>query len=176
MAGKYGTARHDPGWKPVIRLTQFASVHIDGLVDLSRRLEGDSVPNSYWGMNAALAGDLLQNPNKRTFVALRDEALAGIGTLTRGEFYQYHLAELSVAVDPGHRKAGVARTLLQRLEETAREQKIELLKAMVSTNNLPSRRLFESLGFEHRATLYAEFKSAEFGEIDDCVYYKRLGE
>jgi L-amino acid N-acyltransferase YncA len=159
----------------VIRLTQFGLVHIDAVVELSRRLESDSIPCSYWGLDSTLAGELLQNPNKRSFVALLDDALAGIGTLTRGEQFQYHLAELSVAVDLRHRKNGVARALVQQLEETAREQKIELLKAMVSTNNLSSRRLFESLGYEHRATLYAEFKSAEFGEIDDCVYYKRPG-
>jgi ribosomal protein S18 acetylase RimI-like enzyme len=158
----------------VIRLTQFQTAHIDDVVGLSRRLEGDAVPCSYWGLNSIQAGDLLKHPNKRSFVALLDGSVAGIGTLTRGEFHQYHLAELSVAVDLQHRKAGVARSLVQQLEETAREQKIELLKAMVSTNNIPSRRLFESLGYEHRATLYAEFKSAEFGEIDDCVYYKRL--
>lgn len=160
----------------MIQLIQLQPVHINALVDLSRRLEGDSVPCSYWGLNSISAGQLLQHPNKRSFVALFDETLAGIGTLTRGEFHQSHLAELSVAVDPQYRQNGVARTLVQQLEKTAREQKIELLKAMVSTNNLSSRRLFESLGYEHRATLYAEFKSAEFGEIDDCVYYKRLGE
>jgi L-amino acid N-acyltransferase YncA len=159
----------------VIRLTQFGPAHIDEVVELSRRLGSDSIPCSYWGLDSTLAGELLQNPNKRSFVALLDDALAGIGTLTRGEQFQSHLAELSVAVDLGYRKHGVARTLIQQLEKTAREQNIELLKAMVSTHNLPSRRLFESLGYEHRATLYAEFKSAEFGEIDDCVYYKRLG-
>jgi L-amino acid N-acyltransferase YncA len=159
----------------MIQLTQLQPVHINALIGLSRRLEGDSIPCSYWGLDSTLAGELLQNPNKRSFVALLDGALAGIGTLTRGEQFQYHLAELSVAVDLEHRKNGIARTLVQQLEETARGQKIELLKAMVSTNNLSSRRLFESLGYEHRATLYAEFKSAEFGEIDDCVYYKRPG-
>lgn len=158
-----------------MQITQFQSIHIDEMVRLSRRLESDSIPCSYWGLNSILAGELLQNPNKSSWVAFLNEDLAGIGTLARGEQFQSHLAEVSIAVDLRHRKAGVARTLIQQLEKTAQEQKIELLKAMVSTHNLPSRRLFESLGYEHRATLYAEFKSAEFGEIDDCVYYKRLG-
>jgi RimJ/RimL family protein N-acetyltransferase len=158
----------------MINLSPFQPVHIDEIVQLSRRLENDPVPTSYWGLNLTSADQLLQNPNKRSFVALLDKAVIGIGTLTRGESYQYHLAEISIAVDLGHRKNGVARTLVLQLEKTAWEQKIELLKAFISTHNLPSRRLFESLGYEHRATLYAEFKSAEFGEIDDCVYYKRL--
>jgi RimJ/RimL family protein N-acetyltransferase len=155
-------------------LMQFQPVHINEVVQLSRRLESDPIPTSYWGMDSSSASELLQNSNKRSFVALLDEAVVGIGTLTRGEQYQYHLAEISIAIDPGHRKNGLARRIVLQLEKTARELKIEMLKAMISTHNIPSRKLFESLHYEHRATLYAEFKSEEFGEIDDCVYYKRL--
>lgn len=158
----------------MIHLTEFQSIYIDELVQLSRRLEGDSIPCSYWGLDSTSAGGLLQNPHKRSFVTILDETVIGIGTLTRGEQFQYHLAEISIAIDPGHRKNGLARRILQQLEETAQALNIEMLKAMISTHNTPSRRLFESLGYEHRATLYAEFKSVEFGEIDDCVYYKRL--
>lgn len=158
----------------MINLTQFQSVHIDAVVQLSRRLESDSIPTSYWSLDSTSASGLLQNPNKRSVVALFDQTVVSIGTLTRGEHYQYHLAEISIAVDPRHRKNGLARKVVQQLEQTARELNIEMLKAMISTHNIPSRRLFESLHYEHRATLYAEFKSQEFGEIDDCVYYKRL--
>jgi L-amino acid N-acyltransferase YncA len=158
----------------MINVTEFQSAHIVEVVQLSRRLERDPIPTSYWGLDPTSAEQLLHNPNKRSFLALLDEAVIGIGTLTRGEQFQYHLAEISIAVDAGHRKTGIARRILLQLEETAQGQKIELLKAMISTHNTPSRRLFESLGYEHRATLYAEFKSVEFGEIDDCVYYKRL--
>jgi RimJ/RimL family protein N-acetyltransferase len=158
----------------MINVVEFQPIHLDEVVQLSRRLERDSIPTSYWGMDPTSAEQLLQNPNKRSFLALLDERVIGIGTLARGEQFQYHLAEISIAIDPSHRKNGLARRILQQLEETAWERKIELLKAMVSTHNTPSRRLFEALGYEHRATLYAEFKSAEFGEIDDCVYYKRF--
>lgn len=159
----------------MVNLKQFQPDHIDAVIQLSRRLESDPIPTSYWGLDSTSAAQLLHNPNKRTFVALLfDETVIGMGTLARGEQFQYHLAEISIAVDPRHRKNGLARSILLQLEETAQEHKIELLKAMVSTNNIPSRRLFESLRYVHRATLYAEFKSAEFGEIDDCVYYKRL--
>jgi RimJ/RimL family protein N-acetyltransferase len=50
---------------------------------------------------------------------------------------------------------------------------IEIIKALIWVENSPSRKLFESLGYEHKATLMAEFKS-DFGEIDDAVYYKRV--
>jgi RimJ/RimL family protein N-acetyltransferase len=158
----------------MINLTQFQPVHIDAVVQLSRRLESDSIPTSYWGLDSSSANGLLQNSNKRSVVAVLDQTVVGIGTLARGEHYQYHLAEISIAVDPGHRKNGLARKVVLMLEQTARELNIEILKAMVSTHNIPSRCLFEALHYEHRATLYAEFKSREFGEIDDCVYYKRL--
>jgi ribosomal protein S18 acetylase RimI-like enzyme len=78
------------------------------------------------------------------------------------------------SVCPHHRRKGVARQLISSLEERARKREVELLKELVQTENLGSRRLVESLGYEHRATLYGEFKSARFGEIDDGVYYKRL--
>ncbi len=155
-------------------LSQFQPDHIAGVVQLSRKLESDPAPCSYWAMNPQAASQLLDNPNKKSFVALSGDAVVRIGTLARGEGYQQHLAEISIAVDPELRQHGVARMIVSRLEEAAREQNLELLKALISTTNLPSRRLFESLHYEHRATLYCEFKSPEFGEIDDCVYYKRL--
>lgn len=157
-----------------ITLVQYRIDHIDGLLQLSRRLETDALPCSYWGMDLQAAKQLSENPSKTIFVALNARNVVGVGTLTRGEDYQRHLAEISIAIDPGFRRQGIAQRIVARLEAAAREQNIELLKALISTTNLPSRRLFESLQFEHRATLYCEFKSPEFGEIDDCVYYKRL--
>ena len=155
-------------------IVSFQSTHIPEVVGLSRKLESDSVPCSYWVLDSSSAQALLNNPHKTSFVTLYDGAVRGIATLTRGEAFQQHLAEISVAVDPAQRQHGLAHALLIQLESTAREKGIELLKALITTTNTPSRRLFEALGYEHRATLYAEFKSAEFGEIDDCVYYKRL--
>src|SRR5688500_12202879 len=120
----------------MIKLMQFQPVHVDEIIQLSRRLENDPVPTSYWGLNSESAGQLLENPNKQSFVALLDNAVIGIGTLTRGEMYQFHLAEISIAVDSRQRKNGVARTIVQQLEKTAQGHKIELLKAFISTHNI----------------------------------------
>jgi len=100
--------------------------------------------------------------------------VAGIGTLKQGENYQAHLAEISVAICPHHRKQGIARQLIGELEHLAQASNIEILKALIWTRNTPSQKLFESLQYKRRATLMAEFKSPGFGEIDDHVYYKRL--
>jgi len=158
----------------MITLSQLQTNHLDEVIQLSRRLEKDPIPCSYWGLSSISVAQLLQNPYKFSVVALIEKSVIGIGSLTRGQLYQHHLAELSIAVDPKYRKNGVARTVISHLEIMAKENEIELLKALISTNNLTSRRLFTSLKYEHRATLYCEFKSPEFGEIDDCVYYKRL--
>lgn len=158
----------------MIALTHLQTNHLNELLQLSRKLEKDSAPCSYWGLNLTSANQLLQNPNKSSVIAIVDKNLVGIGSMTRGQQHQQHLAELSIAIDPQYRKNGIARKIISQLEIIANEVGIELLKAYISTDNLPSRRLFEALNYEHRATLYCEFKSLEFGEIDECVYYKRL--
>ncbi len=158
----------------MVTLSPLQTHHLDEVIKLSRILEKDSVPCSYWGLDSISAAQLLQNPHKKSVVALMNTSVVGIGTITRGQAFQQHLAELSIAIDPQYRKNGIARNIVSQLEVMAKEDGIELLKAYISTVNLPSRRLFESLNYEHRATLFCEFKSPEFGEIDDCVYYKRL--
>ena len=158
----------------MIILSPFQTRHLEGVIQLSRKLEKDSIPCSYWGLNSISAAQLLKNPHKNSIVALIDNSVVGIGSITRGQLYQQHLAELSIAVDSLYRKNGIARKIISQLEAIAKENGVELLKAHISTDNFPSRRLFESLNYEHRATLFCEFKSPEFGEIDDCVYYKRL--
>lgn len=158
----------------MITLSPLQPKMIDDVLRLSDRLASDPLPCSYWGLTPLMAAELLQGDQKYTVVAHVDDKIAGIGSFTRGRHFQKHLAELSIAIDPDHRKRGIARMILSALEERALEDGIELLKALIATANEPSRRLFESLRYEHRATLFCEFKSQEFGEIDNCVYYKRI--
>lgn len=149
-------------------------VHTHQVITLSRRLETDELPCSYWGLEANCVRDLLNAPNKRTLIALDSEHVAGIGTIKQGENYQKHLAEISVAICPQYRKQGIARQLITELEHLAQASGVEIIKALIWTRNTPSQKLFESHQYERRATLIAEFKSPKFGEIDDHVYYKRL--
>ena len=87
---------------------------------------------------------------------------------------QDHLGEISVAVHPDHRKSGHASKLVSAIEAQAITIGVDVIKAMIWVENHPSRSLFNTLGYEHKATLMAEFKSDKIGEIDDAVYYKRL--
>ena len=149
-------------------------VHTHEVITLSHRLEVDEIPCSYWGLEAEDVRNLLSAPNKRTLVALDQEHVAGIGSINQGEAYQQHLAEISVAICPQYRRQGIANQLISELENLAQASGAEIIKALIWTRNTASQKLFETLNYEHRATLFAEFKSPEFGEIDDHVYYKRL--
>lgn len=146
----------------------------DAIVALSARLESDTLPCSLWGLTGLRFEEWLADPGRVILAAEVDGTVTAIASYQRGGPYQEHMAEVSVAVHPDHRRAGVAAHLLSALEDSARKVGVELLKALVQVENEPSRRLFERCGFEHRATLYGEFRSERFGEIDDCVYYKRL--
>ncbi len=63
--------------------------------------------------------------------------------------------------------------MISEIEQAAHSD-IEIIKALIWVENHPSRKLFASLGYDHKATLMAEFKNETGGEIDDAVYYKRL--
>lgn len=158
----------------MIEIHLLNAVHTQGVVTLSRRLESDELPCSYWGLEAEDVRALLNAPNKRTVIALDQEVVAGIGTLKQGEAYQKHLAEISVAICPQYRRQNLACQIIAQLENLAQAGHVEIIKTLIWTRNIASQKLFESLHYERRATLFAEFKSPDFGEIDDYVYYKRL--
>lgn len=151
-------------------------VHTHEVITLSRRLESDDMPCSYCGLEAEDVRNLLNAPNKRTIVALDQDHVAGIGSIQQGENHQHHLAEISVAICPQYRRQGLAHKIVSELENLAQASGVEIIKALIWTRNTPSQKLFDTLNYERRATLFAEFKSPEFGEIDDHVYYKRIGE
>lgn len=151
------------------------SADLNGMMALSVALSTDSTPCSFWGLTPERVGQWLSDPDRALVLAKRGHDVQGIASYVRGGAYQQHLAEVSVAVAPVARRSGMAGALLSHLEDTAAAADIRLLKALIWVQNTPSRRFFEAHAYEHRATLYAEFMSEQFGEIDDCVYYKRLG-
>lgn len=148
--------------------------HADGLIALSEALHADPSPCSFWGITHDRVADWLGEDRRHTLVRVESGRIDAVGAVTRGGTHQSHLGELSVAVHPGRRRGGIARRMVAELEATAEREGIEILKALIWVGNRPSRRLFSSLGYEHRATLMAEFKGGPIGEIDDAVYYKRL--
>lgn len=163
-----------PPDSPTIRSALPGDQH--AILALSAALLSDELPCSLWGLTPNDLGEWFSDPSRRVLAAEVAGSLAGVACYVRGGPFQEHMAEVSVAVHPDHRRAGTAAALLTALEQNARQAGGSLLKALVQVENAPSRRLFERCGFEHRATLYGEFRSERFGDIDDCVYYKRLSQ
>ena len=148
--------------------------HLPGLLALSESLKSDPSPCSYWSLDTERVAAWLSDQTRTDLVLLSRGTVAAVASLKQGGRHQHHLGEVSVAVHPEHRRSGHAAALIAEIENRARTTPIEILKAMIWVENQGSRKLFASLGYEHRATLMAEFKSDQIGEIDDAVYYKRL--
>jgi L-amino acid N-acyltransferase YncA len=144
------------------------------MLALCAALRVDPTPCSLWGLDAAAIAAMLNDSRRCVLVAMVAEHCVGLGILTRGEKYQRHLGELTVAVAPDCRRRGIARALIVELQQQALKDGLARLKGLVDTRNTASQALFSSCGFAHRATLYGEFRSEEFGEIDDCVFYQVL--
>jgi len=137
-------------------------------------LMSDESPCSFWSLTPDTLNKWRSDPDRHLLVHTTGDVLSGIGSYVRGGPHQQHLAEVSVAVAPHCRRSGTATDLLADLEQAGADAEIALFKALIWVSNAPSRKLFERCDYEHRATLYAEFISEQLGEIDDCVYYKRL--
>jgi ribosomal protein S18 acetylase RimI-like enzyme len=73
----------------------------------------------------------------RLFVA-QDESYGFVDEKTR---------EVTIAVEPGHRGAGIGRALLEALADSAREKGCSRLSLSVEEDN-PALRLYERIGFE----------------------------
>ena len=155
-------------------IRELAAADRSGVLSLSRALESDETPCSFWGLTTERLEEWADQVERHLLVARQGDEITGVACFVRGGRFQYHLAEVSVAVRPSARRSGVASELLRALEELGCKSGILLFKALIWVHNSSSRSFCERNGYEHRATLYAEFMSEQFGEIDDCVYYKRL--
>lgn len=134
--------------------------------------EQDEHPCAFWGYSKEDIEKSIGCTDKIVLIAMTEGAVIGIGALSIGGPFQDHWAAISVAIHPGFRKSGVGKKLVLALEECKNELNIKFIKALILENNVPSRRLFASLGYEHKATLYHDFKIEKHGYMSDCVYYK----
>ena len=75
-------------------------------------------------------------------------------------------------VNTGHRRRGVAETLLRELIVRAQQKQLHLLVGGIDADNGPSIALHEKLGFTHAGTIQqAGFK---FGRWLDLAFYQLL--
>jgi len=67
-----------------------------------------------------------------------------------------------LAVDPDHRRQGVARILIARIENSLREKGARIIAALVEESNLKSISLFEKLGYvTDKGILYLSKRESE---------------
>jgi ribosomal protein S18 acetylase RimI-like enzyme len=67
-----------------------------------------------------------------------------------------------LAVDPGHRRQGIAQRLIARIEKVLREKGARIICALVEKANLESINLFEKLGYvTHKDILYLSKRESE---------------
>ena len=96
---------------------------------------------------------------------------ASYGTFRGWPAYKYSV-EHSIYVRQDHRRKGVARLLMHRLIERARQQQLHVLIGGIDMDNRVSIALHESLGFTHAGTIReAGYK---FGRWLDVGFWQLL--
>ncbi len=145
----------------------------DSVLELCSILKSnDEHPCSFWNYSKENIQNLIESDNYTALVSKLNEKVTGIGVLSLGGKFQNHWAEISIAIHPEFRKIGIGKKLIFKLEEYRTELKIEFIKALILENNKTSRNFFLNFGYEHKTTLYNDFKSEKYGNLNDCVYYK----
>lgn len=83
-------------------------------------------------------------------------------------FWSKHVAEVRIVVDPGARRYGLGRTLLQELFAIALSEKVEKVIAQMTTDQVSAIGIFESMGFKAEAMLRDQVKDPD-GRNHDIV-------
>jgi ribosomal protein S18 acetylase RimI-like enzyme len=67
-----------------------------------------------------------------------------------------------LAVDPGYRRRGVAKTLIAEAEKALRQRGIRIFCALIEDSNVASKELFKKCGYvEHRDIIYFSKRDSE---------------
>lgn len=118
------------------------------------------------------------------WVAVIDNTVAGFAALTTDQTAEY--AELGwkpedislvphrVAVDPAFRNKGVARKLMIKAEELAREEGYKFVRVDTNNHNLAMQGLFKSLGYVFGGEVVFKHKPAKFGKMFFHCYQKTM--
>jgi ribosomal-protein-alanine N-acetyltransferase len=108
---------------------------------------------------------VIDNPESATWIAEEDDRMTGFAIVEwagpANDRYAY-IETLEVA--PQHRRRGMARELLARLESSARAAGAAAIWLHVDTGNAPAIRLYRANGYEQRGReedYYARHRAAE---------------
>ena len=131
---------HAADWEALRRL------RLRALADAPRAfastLEAElAFPDDVWRRRA---GD---DPGSATFIASEDGADIGLARIFAEPDPPGRAHIVSMWVDPGHRRRGVARTLIDRAVRWATEHRADEVILWVADQNAAARRLYERIGF-----------------------------
>ena len=85
-----------------------------------------------------------------------------------------HVGVLSLGVHPDFQQRGIGRELLRAIIEHARESGLVRLELYVRQDNLPARKLYEDLGFQHEGTRARFVRLADGSMVDDWIMVRFL--
>ena len=115
-------------------------------LDAIEAIERASYPTPW--SRSMFAGELAK-PTSLSLGAVEDGKLVGYLVISR---YVDAWHVMNVAVDPSHRRRGVATALLERLFEVTRDEARRGYTLEVRVSNAGAIRLYERLGFQARGT------------------------
>jgi ribosomal protein S18 acetylase RimI-like enzyme len=102
---------------------------------------------------------LIQDPNVEAFMAFADEGLS-LG-FARVDFHPDRTADLTLIVDPLHRRRGVGCALLAETMDRCRRRGHPILTAICPKSNPAGKRFFEAFGFRPAKTRIEGFDRLE---------------
>jgi ribosomal-protein-alanine N-acetyltransferase len=115
-------------------------------LDAIEAIERASYPTPW--SRSMFAGELAK-PTSLSLGAVEDGKLVGYLVISR---YVDAWHVMNVAVDPSHRRRGIATALLERLFEVTRDEARRGYTLEVRVSNAGAIRLYERLGFQARGT------------------------
>jgi RimJ/RimL family protein N-acetyltransferase len=93
------------------------------------------------------------------FVAETEDGIVGRLSVARDSHpASYHVADLGLMVESGHRRRGIGRALLERGVEWARQSGVRKLELHVFPHNEPAIRLYEGFGFVREGYRKAHYR------------------
>jgi GNAT superfamily N-acetyltransferase len=128
--------------------------HVEAIVDQLDSYSRDPIANRRGlsdEVKRNLGPGLRAHPGTHVFLAYRHGAAVGVAVcfLTFSTFAARRVLNIhDLAVEPEHRGLGVGRSLLERVEERARELGCCKLTLEVQEKNSPAKGLYTQVGFE----------------------------
>jgi ribosomal protein S18 acetylase RimI-like enzyme len=122
---------------------------------MSRDLVEDGLS---WSWQPSRVAAHIRGPDSNVLTAWADGRLVGFAIM---QFLDEHAHLNLLAVEPGYRRFGVGRQLIEWLEKTARAGGIFAIKLEVRASNMGARRFYRALGYQDSKVLPGYYSGRE---------------